>query len=143
MKKLEGAVQPKQSTFKKERDDFKSVEPEPSGKHDFGIKGSAGDNTTKNKQNSKHDFDIMLGGQKVNAAQFVSRLRLNTVQQRRARGQGKKKGVKGLALFHQSSFGSLQQNTLISKNPMQNLLSVSGSEQQNKTLQVSDAHQAT
>ena len=137
MKKLEGAVQPKPSTFKKERDDFKSVEPEPSGKH--GING--GDNTAKNKQSSKHDFDIMLGGQKVNAAQFVSRLRLNTVQQRRARGQGKKKGVKGLALFHQSSFGSLQQNTLASKSPMQNLLGGTGSEQQDKALQVSDAHQ--
>jgi len=61
MKKIE-AAQAKPSTFKKEREDFKSVEPESTGKHDFGIKSkiSGGDSTTKNKQ--KQDFDILLGG---------------------------------------------------------------------------------
>jgi len=43
---------------------------------------------------------------------------MNTVQQRKVRGQGKKKAMKGLSLFHQSSFGSLQQSNLASKNPL-------------------------
>lgn len=101
----------KQPSFKEKRergDDFKSLEPET--KTNFEMKTFAGDNTVKNSQSGKHDFDILLGGEKVNAAQFVSRLRMNTASRRAPRGLGKKKGIKALTLFQQSSFGSQQNN---------------------------------